>query len=118
MLIESLDEDGYLADTLEEIAERLAGSAADDDDGARRAAGAAAVRCGLSWLQSMEPCGVGARDLTECLTLQLRAKPRCEAQAIAIIICKQHLELLARRDTRKLMAATGADEELLKRRRR
>ena len=33
---------------------------------------------------------------------------------MAIIICKQHLELLARRDLKKLMAATGADEELLK----
>ncbi|MBZ4170949.1 RNA polymerase factor sigma-54, partial [Escherichia fergusonii] len=33
---------------------------------------------------------------------------------IAILICKQHLELLARRDVKKLMAATGADEELLR----
>ena len=62
----------------------------------------------------MEPTGVGARDLAECLTLQLRALPRCEAQAVAIIVCKQHLELLARRDMKKLMAATGADEDLLR----
>ena len=33
---------------------------------------------------------------------------------IAILICKHHLDLLARRDAKKLMAATGADEELLK----
>jgi RNA polymerase sigma-54 factor len=39
---------------------------------------------------------------------------RCEAQAVAIIICKQHLDLLARRDFKKLAAATGADDELLK----
>jgi len=57
---------------------------------------------------------VGARDLVECLTLQLRAQERSEAQAIAIIVCKQHLELLARRDLKKLMAATGADESLLR----
>jgi RNA polymerase sigma-54 factor len=62
----------------------------------------------------MEPTGVGARDLPECLTLQLRNQPRCEAQMIAIIICKQHLELLARRDLKKLMAVTGADEDLLR----
>jgi RNA polymerase sigma-54 factor len=33
---------------------------------------------------------------------------------VAIIVCKQHLDLLARRDLKKLMAATGADEEMLK----
>ena len=59
----------------------------------------------------MEPTGVGARDLAECLTLQLRTLPRCEAQAIAIIVCKSHLPLLARRDLKKLMAVTGADED-------
>ena len=44
----------------------------------------------------------------------MRARPRCEAQAVAIIVCKQHLDLLARRDLKKLMAVTGADEALLK----
>jgi RNA polymerase sigma-54 factor len=62
----------------------------------------------------MEPTGVGARSLAECLTLQLRMHERSEAQMIAIIVCKQHLGLLARRDLKKLMAATGADEALLK----
>ena len=72
------------------------------------------LRCGLRFLQSMEPTGVGARDLAECLTLQLRTLPRGEAQAIAIIVCKSHLPLLARRDLKKLMAVTGADENLLR----
>jgi RNA polymerase sigma-54 factor len=57
---------------------------------------------------------VGARDLGEWLTLQLRTRPRSQAQMIAILICKQHLDLLARRDMRKLIAATGADEDLLR----
>jgi RNA polymerase sigma-54 factor len=74
----------------------------------------ARLRCALRWLQSMEPTGVGARDLAECLTLQLRTQPRCEAQTIAIIVCKHHLPLLARRDLKKLMALTGADDELLR----
>ncbi len=111
VLIESLNDDGYLADPLEEIAAQLAGPQATleqlEDLTAR-------LQCGLRWVQSMEPCGVGARDLIECLTLQLRQLPRSEVQAVAIIICKQHLDLLARRDTKKLLAATGADEELLK----
>ncbi len=108
VLIESLDEDGYLADSLEEIAAQLA----DSEDS--REALRERLQCALKWLQSLEPLGVGARDLPECLTLQLRARPRCEAQAVAIIVCKQYLDLLARRDLKKLMAATGADEALLK----
>ena len=111
VLIESLDDDGYLADPLEDIAQRLV---ADDADEEQREELLARLQCGLKWLQSLEPCGVGARNLSECLILQLRQHERCEAQMIAIIICKQHLDLLARRDVRKLMAATGADEELLK----
>jgi len=94
-----------------EIAQRLLD---DDDDEAAREELVARLQCALKWLQNMDPLGVGARNLGECLTLQLRALPRSEAQMIAIIICKQHLDLLARRDVKKLMAATGADEALLK----
>ena len=108
VLIESLDGDGYLADSLDDIAAQLA------DSPETREALLERLQCALKWLQSLEPAGVGARDLPECLTIQLRAKPRCEAQAIAIIVCKQHLGLLARRDLKKLMSCTGADEELLK----
>jgi RNA polymerase sigma-54 factor len=123
VLIDSLDDDGYLADSLEDIAARLretglvvAGDVPDADDAEDDPADpiVTQLRCGLRFLQSMEPTGVGARDLAECLTLQLRALPRGEAQAIAIIVCKSHLPLLARRDLKKLMAVTGADESLLR----
>jgi len=108
VLIESLNDDGYLADSLEEIAAELSDNETQREEILDR------LQCALKWLQHMEPLGVGARDLSECLILQLRAQPRSEAQMIAIMICKQHLELLARRDMKKLMAATGADEELIK----
>lgn len=108
VLIESLNEDGYLADALEDIAAGLVEGAEARDDLLDR------LKCALKWLQSMEPTGVGARNLGECLCLQLRTQARCEAQAIAIIVCKNHLELLARRDMKRLMAATGADEDLLR----
>jgi RNA polymerase sigma-54 factor len=117
VLIESLNEEGYLDDSLESIAEQLS---ADTDESQTADAQPRCeeileqLQCGLRFLQSMEPTGVGARDLPECLTLQLRIQPRSEAQMIAIIICKQHLELLARRDLKKLMAVTGADEDLLR----
>jgi RNA polymerase sigma-54 factor len=111
-LIDSLNDDGYLEESVADMAQRLAGgeqtSAEDLEDIV------STLQCALRWLQSMEPLGVGARDLPDCLTLQLRAKPRCEAQAIAILIAKHHLELLAKRDYKKLSAATGAEEPLLK----
>jgi RNA polymerase sigma-54 factor len=125
VLIDSLDDDGYLADSLEEIASRLleSGLVSDlgplvdadrDSDSGPVEPLVAHLRCALRYLQSMEPTGVGAGDLAECLCLQLRALPRSEAQAIAIIVCKSHLPLLARRDLKKLMAMTGADETLLR----
>jgi RNA polymerase sigma-54 factor len=109
VLIDSLDDDGYLADSLEDLAERMA-----PEDLPAREALQERLGCALKWLQSLEPVGVGARDLSECLVLQLRARPRSEAQAVAVIVCKQHLDLLARRDLKKLCSATGADEALLK----
>jgi RNA polymerase sigma-54 factor len=113
VLIESLDGDGYLADPLDEIAARLAemlgiaGAEALDELNDR-------LQCALKWLQSLEPTGVGARSLSECIVLQLRQRPRSPARSIAIAIADQHLELLARRDIRKLVAATGADEDLIR----
>jgi RNA polymerase sigma-54 factor len=108
ILIDSLNDDGYLADDLRAIAAELVDDADEQEELLEH------LNCALKWLQAMEPLGVGARNLGECLTLQLRALPRSEAQMIAIMICKQHLELLARRDLKKLMAATGADEDLIK----
>ncbi|MFT3859705.1 MAG: RNA polymerase factor sigma-54 [Aquabacterium sp.] len=111
ILIESLNEDGYLADSLEDIAASLLPEEADEemqDEVLSR------LRCALGWLQHLEPVGVGAANLSECLILQLNAMPADEVRDLAIVICKDHLELLARRDTKKLTAATGATEAMLK----
>jgi RNA polymerase sigma-54 factor len=108
LLIESVNDDGYLASSIEDLAEGLASSEEETQELMER------LQCALKWLQNMDPLGVGARDLSECLVLQLRAQPRSQAQAMAIIVCKQHLELLARRDLRKLMSVTGADEDLMR----
>ena len=108
VLIESLNEDGYLEDALDEIAASLAEDLEDREELLDR------LRIAHKLLQSLEPAGIGACNLSECLVLQLRALPRSPAQVIAILICKGHLELLARRDVRRLMAETGADEVLLR----
>ena len=113
VLIESLDGDGYLADTLQDIHERLAtmlgiASAEDRESLNER------LRCALRWLQSLDPPGVGASSLNECLALQLKAKPRGAAQQVALRICEQYLDLLAKRDMKRLTALTGVDEELVR----
>ncbi|MBO9686622.1 MAG: RNA polymerase factor sigma-54 [Mitsuaria chitosanitabida] len=110
-LIESLNEDGYLEDPLEELVAAILGEEADEE---QREELLDRFKVALKWLQSMEPAGVGARDLGECLELQLRVLPRSPEQALAIVICRRHLELLAKRDWRRMMSLTGADEELLR----
>jgi RNA polymerase sigma-54 factor len=113
VLIESLDDDGYLADPLEEIAAQLVPGEGEELEEQREDL-LGRLRCALRWLQSMEPTGVGARGLSECLVLQLQTLPPCAAQTVALAVCREHLELLARRDTRRLMALTHADEDLLR----
>ena len=81
-------------------------------------------RLALKLLQSLEPAGVGARDLTECLTLQLRrrqaAPDATEADhasiAAALTICAQPsaIELLARRDAKKLAQLSGVADDAVR----
>ncbi|MDO9237020.1 MAG: RNA polymerase factor sigma-54 [Aquabacterium sp.] len=111
VLIDSLNEDGYLADTIDEIAASLM---PDEDDVDALDELRSRLRCALGWLHNMEPVGVGASNLSECLLLQLRTLPISARRDLAMVICQSHLELLARRDTKKLCAVTGADEAALK----
>ena len=78
----------------------------------------------LSLLQSLEPAGVGARSLGECLTLQLRAL-RAQAGQVdngerlamldaALRICTQPMDLLARRDVKRLVQLCGDSEAHIK----
>ncbi|MBL8333607.1 MAG: RNA polymerase factor sigma-54 [Rubrivivax sp.] len=114
VLIESLNEDGYLADPLPEIAERLAAMLDIDAGSAAREELDDRLSVALRLLQSLDPPGVGARDLPECLVLQLRQTPACRERRLAIAICEKYLELLARRDLRRLSALTGGTEEQIR----
>lgn len=112
-LIESLNDDGYLEDSLPALASGLAG---DDNDQFDDLVHHFQVALGL--LQSLEPVGVGARNLGECLTIQLRALARpdegadeAQVRETAIAICKQPMELLARRDFKRLATLTRSNEE-------
>ena len=115
VLIESLDADGYLSDTLGDIAAKLAEMLAITAD-EPRAELLARLQCALAWLHSMDPTGVGARSLGECLTLQLRTMPPGPAQTLALTLAAspRHLELLARRDHKRLASITDSDEDLVR----
>jgi RNA polymerase sigma-54 factor len=109
-LIESLNDDGYLEDDLTDLARGLAG---DDLEQIEDLVHHFTV--GLRLLQSLEPTGVGARGLAECLSLQLQAlknNPNFDADTVrvALRICAQPMDLLARRDIKHLMPLCRASD--------
>ncbi|MFZ1909134.1 MAG: RNA polymerase factor sigma-54, partial [Burkholderiales bacterium] len=106
MLIDALDEDGYLTQSLDDVAAMLPQEAeADVED----------LAIALRHLQNFEPTGVGARSPSECLALQIRTRDSDDTvQRLALAICERHLELLASRDYARLKAATGASEDELR----
>jgi RNA polymerase sigma-54 factor len=109
-LIESLNDDGYLEDSLASLAAGLAG---DDLEQAEELEQRFSVV--LKLLQHMEPAGVGARNLAECLGLQLLDCKNCEETRAAIAMCKQPMELLAKRDVKRLSYLCGFPEDVIKR---
>jgi RNA polymerase sigma-54 factor len=109
-LIESLNDDGYLEDSLGDLARGLAG---DDAEQVEELVHHFTVALGL--LQSLEPTGVGARNLGECLRLQLRSltdNPAFDADTVrvALRLCEQPMDLLARRDIKHLMPLCDASD--------
>ena len=97
-LIESVDEGGYLRADLGELAERL-GCPVER------------VQDVLAKVQGFEPTGVFARDVRECLMIQLRERDRCDPAMEALL---DNLDLLARRDMSALRKACGVDDEDLR----
>lgn len=108
-LIESLNDDGYLEDSLASLAAGLAG---DDLEQLEQLEHEFAVA--LKLLHHMEPAGVGARNLAECLGLQLLDCKDCDETRAAMAMCKQPMELLAKRDFKRLAQLCGFPEGVIK----
>lgn len=94
-LLDSLSEKGYLAIALEEAAEQLG---IEEEE----------VERVLLRLQTFDPPGVFARDLRECLAIQLRDRNRLDPLMDCLL---DHLDLLAKHDYDKLRRVCGVDEE-------
>ncbi|MDJ0513790.1 MAG: RNA polymerase factor sigma-54 [Methyloceanibacter sp.] len=94
-IIDLTDESGYLRGELEALADQLG-------------APLELVEATLLRMQTFDPSGVFARDLRECLTLQLKEQDRCDPAMAALI---DNLHLLASHDLVALRRATGVSDE-------
>jgi len=106
VIIESLDDDGYLPQSLDELFELLPLELDVELE---------ELQIALKHVQNFEPVGVGARNLSECLALQLRALPEdAPHRDAALDIVSNHLEALAGRDFSRLKKVLKCDDDCLR----
>ncbi|WP_426115596.1 RNA polymerase factor sigma-54 [Massilia sp. PWRC2] len=107
LMIDALDDNGYLTESLEEILERMPAELEIDAD---------ELKTALSLLQSFDPAGVGARNAGECLALQIRRMPAIAmvTRRMALEIVCKHLTWFAQREFNKLKKALACDDEDLR----
>ncbi|SAL43765.1 RNA polymerase factor sigma-54 [Caballeronia humi] len=106
LIIEALDDDGYLRQDLSELAALvdIHPTLLEDE-----------LNIALKLVQSLDKPGVGARNLSECLSLQLEAMPSTTpGRAVALEIVTHHLERLARREQAELQKKIGCSAEELR----
>ncbi len=98
LMVDYLDESGYFRAPLQPLAERLG-------------CDVARIEGILARLQQLDPAGIFARNLSECLALQLRELNRLDPAMEKLL---QNLDVLASHDLKKLRTLCGVDEEDLK----
>jgi len=107
LIVGHLDEDGYLKQDLEELRQAALTAAPDleiED-----------LNIALRHVHNLEPAGVGARDVAECLELQLKALPESTPhREAAITLVTRHLDVLAARDFNRLKRLLGVSEDELR----
>lgn len=95
ILIDALDPAGYLIEPLDVLQDELGCSEKE-------------ILSGLKLIHDLEPTGVGARSLRECLLLQLHDRDQADAATLAVL---EHLDLVAKRDWEGLRKATHLKQE-------
>jgi RNA polymerase sigma-54 factor len=104
-IVDSLNDDGYLTESCADIARSLSADLPVSE---------ADVDAVLAYVQTLDPAGVGARTLSECLTLQLaQFDPATPGRDLALAIAREHLQSVADRDMATLRRTLGADEDAL-----
>jgi RNA polymerase sigma-54 factor len=103
LIVDALDDDGFLRQSLDELSSGASGVEPDELDTALRI------------VQTLEPSGIAARSLAECLFLQLQAmSDDTPGREIALRVTQDKLELMAARDHGRLRDALGCTEEALR----
>jgi len=106
LLVDSLDDAGYLQQDLDELAALLPPELEID---------AEELHVALRQLQNLDPPGIGARNLSECLQLQLETLPECTPhRAQALDVVRNHLDALAARDFARLKKLLHCDDAALR----
>ncbi len=107
LIIDALNDNGYLEESLEEIHARLPEELEIEPE---------ELQIALNLLQSFDPAGIGARNASECLALQIRRFPKIPmvTRRMALTIVEHHLSLFAQRDFNKLRKALDCDDEDLR----
>lgn len=106
LLIDSLDDDGYLVQDLEELVDLLPPELAIDIDD---------LHIALEHLQHLDPPGIGARNLRECLVMQLQALPEYTPyRDQALLLVNNHLDSLAARDFCTIKKLLRCDDDCLR----
>jgi RNA polymerase sigma-54 factor len=105
LVVEAVDEDGYLRQSFDDLASVLPESEIDPED----------LAIALRFVQSLEPAGVGARTPSECLELQILRLPTDRpGRDLALEIVRSHLNVLAAHDTPRLLRDLACDEAALR----
>jgi RNA polymerase sigma-54 factor len=106
VLLAHLDEEGYLGTSLDDLQQQQTEVDAVDID---------ELQVALRLVQSLDPPGVGARSLGECLAIQLASLPTdMPGRLCALEIARSHLNLLANRDYLRLRKQLSCDEAALR----
>ena len=102
-IVDAINDDGYLTEPLEQIAENLKPEVTAD---------AADIERVLPHVQSMDPPGIGARSVAECIELQLRQlDPETPGRELAVEIARKYLDQVAEQQWALLRRTLRASEE-------
>ena len=104
-IVDALNADGYLTESCADLAQSLSADLPVSE---------ADVEEVLAFVQTLDPAGIGARTLGECLALQLsQLEARTPGRELAFAIARDHLQAVADRDLAALRRSLGVDEDAL-----
>jgi RNA polymerase sigma-54 factor len=103
LVVDALDEDGFLRQPLEEIQAFAPGASPEE------------IETALRIVQTLEPSGIAARNLGECLALQLHSLERdTPGREMALEIVQNRLALMAARDNTRMLEGLGCSPDELR----